>query len=195
VGCSQNSLTSAKGAPLGECPQVEGASTHSRSQAISIASRQHPLLPPNPDLQRGEIRPCLVDRLASAQRHRHRAFTQRPRGRPGSWMPAASEQTPGADLSVVGTAYAAEAEVRHRGVDHLRLSRRGPAAQAVVGSTDVRAALDHPARDLRTGFPGRGVRAIRAGHARVVGHAAGMLCLVGMAGREPVNRPFPNIGP
>ena len=44
---------------------------------------------------------------------------------------------------------------RHRGVDHLRLARGRAVAQAVVRRAEVRAALDHPARDrARPGWPG-----------------------------------------
>jgi hypothetical protein len=42
---------------------------------------------------------------------------------------------------------AAKADVGGRGVDGLRLARGGPVAQAVVGRAQVRAALDHAARD------------------------------------------------
>ena len=37
---------------------------------------------------------------------------------------------------------------RRRGVDRLRLARRGPVAEAVVRRAEVRAALDHLARDV-----------------------------------------------
>ena len=47
---------------------------------------------------------------------------------------------------------AAKAEVRRRRVDRLPLSRRGSIAQAVVRCAEVRAALDHAARDRLTGM-------------------------------------------
>ena len=75
---------------------------------------------------------------------------------------------------------AAEPEVRHRGVDHLRLARRRPVAQAVVGRAEVRAALDHPARDALAGLTGV-VALVGRGDARVRRDAAGALDLVRVA--------------
>ena len=40
------------------------------------------------------------------------------------------------------------------GVDHLRLARRRAVAEAVVRRAEVRAALDHLARDVLAGLPG-----------------------------------------
>src|SRR4051812_38970737 len=46
--------------------------------------------------------------------------------------------------------YAAEADVRRGGVDRLELPRSRAVAQAVVRRAQVRAALDHAPRDVRT---------------------------------------------
>ena len=56
--------------------------------------------------------------------------------------------------------------MRHRRVDHLRLPRGGPVAEAVVGRAQVRAALDHPARELLARLPEQ-VAVVGRGHARV----------------------------
>jgi hypothetical protein len=57
-------------------------------------------------------------------------------------------------------------------VDRLALAGRRPVAQAVVRRAQVRAALDHPARDVRPRFAGNEAAA-RVGHPRVARHAAG----------------------
>ena len=87
---------------------------------------------------------------------------------------------------------AAEAEVRHRRVDHLRLARGRPVAQAVVGRAQVRAALDHAARDVLAGLPGVVAR-VRRGHARVARDAARARDLVGMPWDVPVAGPLPDV--
>ena len=55
---------------------------------------------------------------------------------------------PTCNLKRSGADDAAEADVARRRVDGLRLARRRPVAQAVVGSAEMRAALDHAARDV-----------------------------------------------
>src|SRR6266581_5288660 len=88
---------------------------------------------------------------------------------------------------------AAEADVRHAGVDHLRLARGGTVAEAVVRGAEVRAALDHLARDAEL----RLVRVVALGlrdDARVDGRAAaGLDDLVGAGGDVPVARPLPDV--
>ena len=72
---------------------------------------------------------------------------------------------------------AAEAEVRGRRVDRLALARRRPVAKAVARCAEVRAALDHAARDRLA----RLERSER--HAGVPRHAACAFDFVGMARR------------
>ena len=55
---------------------------------------------------------------------------------------------------------AAEADVAGRRVDRLELARGRPVAQAVVRRAQVRAALDHPARDVLARRAGRAARAL-----------------------------------
>src|SRR6266498_603766 len=88
---------------------------------------------------------------------------------------------------------ATEADVAHARVDHLRLARRGTVAEAVVRGTEVRAALDHLARDAEL----RLVRVVALGlrdDARVDGRAAaGLDDLVGAGGDVPVAGPLPDV--
>src|SRR5207253_9886988 len=87
---------------------------------------------------------------------------------------------------------AAEAEVRGRGVDRLALAGGRAVAQAVVRGAQVRAALDHPARDGRPRLAGD--QAVgRRGDPRVAGGAAGVLNPLGRAGGEVVAGPLPDI--
>src|SRR5215207_11251266 len=75
--------------------------------------------------------------------------------------------------SVSGGPCAAEADVAHAGVDHLRPARGGAVAQAVAVGAQERAALDDLARD----------RELRLG-----GIPAGCL-----AAAVPVRRPLPDV--
>ncbi len=79
-----------------------------------------------------------------------------------------------------------------RGVGRLALPRRRPVAQAIVGRAEVRAALEHPARDVRVGLSGR-VALLGGLDPRVARGAARLRYLVGVARREEVARPLPHV--
>src|SRR6185503_13295133 len=79
-----------------------------------------------------------------------------------------------------------------RGVDGLGVARRGPIAAAVVGGAEVRAALEHLARDADAGLAGVVARLL-APAARIARHAAWLGC-VGLVPRGvPVGGPFPDV--
>src|SRR4029450_13246131 len=87
---------------------------------------------------------------------------------------------------------AAKADVAGRGVDRLGLARGGAIAQAVVRSAQVRAALDHPPRDVRSGLSLDEALRLRR-HPRVRGSAARRPGRLGGAGRVPLARPLPRV--
>ena len=66
---------------------------------------------------------------------------------------------------------ATKTDVAHSGIDHLRLARRGPVTQAVVGSAQVRTTLNDSARNSNIWLP-RIVALVRRGDARIDGRAA-----------------------
>src|SRR5579859_5950104 len=71
----------------------------------------------------------------------------------------------------LATQDAAEPEMHGRGVDSLTLAGRRTVAQAVVGGAEVRAALDHAARDVRSWLAGHQA-VLRGSDPRVPGCAA-----------------------
>ena len=79
-----------------------------------------------------------------------------------------------------------------RGVDILGMARRRAVAPAVVRRTEVRAALEHLARDAGPRLA-RIVAALGPGAARVRGHAAGLGRVGLVLRRVPVGRPFPDV--
>ena len=79
-----------------------------------------------------------------------------------------------------------------RGVDVLGMARRRAVAPAVVRRTEVRAALEHLARDAGARLA-RIVAALGPGAARVRGDAAGLGRVGLVLGRVPVGRPFPDV--
>src|SRR6476646_4363772 len=82
--------------------------------------------------------------------------------------------------------------MRHRRVDHLRLASGGAVAEAVVRRAEVRAALDHLARDVLSGLAG--VEALLGRRdPRVRRDAAWARDLVRVAGGKPVGRPLPDV--
>ena len=85
---------------------------------------------------------------------------------------------------------AAEADVAHAGVDHLRAPGGRPVAQAVAVGAEERPALDHLARDAELRL--RRVVALLDCRRAGCGHAAR---LVGVPGwpRVPVGRPLPDV--
>src|SRR5262245_60978631 len=91
---------------------------------------------------------------------------------------------------------AAEAQVGHRGLDRLGLASGRPVAQAVVGRTQVRAALHDVARELLAG-PANLVALVRRFDPRVdarPGRAATRMGhLVRVARRVVVRRPLPDV--
>lgn len=88
--------------------------------------------------------------------------------------------------------HAAKADVAGRCVDHLRRAGCRAVAQAVAGSTEMRATLDDLAGDANGGLVG--VEAVlRASAARILGSAAGLLRIGRVPGQIPVSRPFPDV--
>ena len=79
-----------------------------------------------------------------------------------------------------------------RGVDRLGMARRGAIAPAIVGRAEMRAALQHLARDAHGGLA-RVVARFQRAAARILRHAAGLGRVGGVPGRIPVGRPFPDI--
>ena len=142
------------------------AKHHPRSQLIfTVAARQlgavdsselerHDLAePPSVIALEHDIRADL--QLESVQRRLEtRSSVRRPTSRAGGSTPRSSAATRGTQPSVdrVGSSrslvapQAAEADVAHAGVDHLRPAGRGAVAQAVAVGAQERAALDHLAR-------------------------------------------------
>src|SRR6266511_661844 len=93
----------------------------------------------------------------------------------------------------VSTYDTAESDVGHSGIDHLRLPRCWPVAQAVVGRAQMRAAFDDLAGNAKLRLA-RVVALLRRGYARVDRWAtAGFDDLVGVAMDVPVASPFPHI--
>src|SRR3954468_11752201 len=84
---------------------------------------------------------------------------------------------------------APEADVAGGGVDRLPLARGRAVPEAVVRRAQVRAALDHAARNRLAG----GVAPLVAGDARVLRDAARLLGLVWVTLREEVGRPLPHV--
>src|SRR5215218_9496219 len=87
---------------------------------------------------------------------------------------------------------AAEADVARRRIHRLRMARGGAVAAAVARRAQVRAALDHLARDpdLRLA---RVVATGLAPTARVLRDAAGLRRVGFVPGCEPVRRPLPDV--
>src|SRR6185369_8814714 len=92
----------------------------------------------------------------------------------------------------IAAVHAPEAQMRRRGVHRLRHSRGRPIATAVVGRTQVRAALHDLARNAHVRLArieariGRAAARVGEGAARVLD-----LCVL----LVPVQRPLPHIGP
>src|SRR4029077_5098012 len=87
---------------------------------------------------------------------------------------------------------AAEADVAHAGVDHLRTASRRPVAQAVGVRTEIRTALDHLAGNLELGLS-RVVALLERASANTVGHATARARGVRRALDVPVGGPFPDV--
>ena len=78
------------------------------------------------------------------------------------------------------------------GVDRLRISRRRPVASAVVGCAEIGAALDHLARDARTGLA-KIVTLHLGDTARIIRRTARSARIARVAGGKPVLGPLPDI--
>src|SRR6516162_2747157 len=85
-----------------------------------------------------------------------------------------------------------EADMARRGVDRLRMSRRRTVTAAVVRRTQMRAALQHLARNLDFGLAGVVARVLRPAP-RVQWDAAVLLGICLVSRRVPVAGPFPHI--
>src|SRR4051794_24193289 len=89
---------------------------------------------------------------------------------------------------------AAEADVAHAGVHHLRMSRRGTVAPGVGGRAEERAAFHHFPRDADGGLGGiegafhRRAARLRRGAAAGLGQSGSR-----MTRGPPVHRPLPDI--
>ena len=145
-------------------------------------------------------------RLRLCLRRRHAAW-RRKRGRGGN-RGAAQQDIPAAERAVLGGRStpgvtrthghapvaddAAKSDVTGRRIDGLCVSRGRPVAPAVVGRAQMRAALQHLARDLDVGLAGVVARGLRPAPG-VVGDAAGLGRVGLVAGREPVAGPLPDI--
>src|SRR5215475_10704924 len=89
--------------------------------------------------------------------------------------------------------HAAKSDMAHAGVDHLRLARRRPVTQAIIGGAQVRAALDHFAWNAELRLT-RIVAFVRRDDAWIdCRSATGFDDLVGMTMDVPVARPFPHV--
>src|SRR5580704_13971517 len=88
---------------------------------------------------------------------------------------------------------AAEPDVVHTGIDHLRLARRWTISQAVVGGTQVRAAFDNFARNPELRLRPI-VTLVWRGNARIDrGTTASFDHFIGVAPDEPITSPFPYV--
>src|SRR5918997_890909 len=88
--------------------------------------------------------------------------------------------------------YAPEPDMRSGGIYRLPLARRRPVAQAVVRRAQVRAALDHLVRDVRSWLPDR-VAPLRGIDPRISRNAAGLRRRVRAARRKIVRGPLPHV--
>src|SRR5580692_10317806 len=88
---------------------------------------------------------------------------------------------------------AANSNMTHAGIDHLRLPSRGAIAQTVIGSTQERTAFDHLARNSKLRLAGI-VALLRRGDARTdLWRATRLHDFVGAARNVPVRCPFPHV--
>src|ERR687894_1460722 len=87
---------------------------------------------------------------------------------------------------------APEADMRSGGIYRFPLARRRPVAQAVVRRAQVRAALDHLVRDVRSWLPDR-VAPLRGIDTWVPRDAAEFSRLVWVPRREVVRGPLPHV--
>src|SRR5215472_9720692 len=87
---------------------------------------------------------------------------------------------------------AAEADMARRGVHRLRMTCCRAVTTAVIRRAQMRAALQHFARNPYFGLA-RVIARILAAAARVDRDAAGLLGIGLVSGRIPVGRPFPDI--
>ena len=94
--------------------------------------------------------------------------------------------------SPTDAADAAEADVAHPGVDHLRPAGGGAVALAVAVGAQVRAALDHLAGDAELRL-GRVVAALHRRPRPFGRDAARRLGVLGVSRRPPVRRPLPHV--
>src|SRR5882757_8238498 len=88
--------------------------------------------------------------------------------------------------------HAAKPEMARRGIDRFRVPRRRAVAAAIVRRAQMRAALDHLARnpDIRlTGI----VAAVFTAPSRIFRNAAGLRRIGFVLCRIPIGRPFPDI--
>src|SRR3954465_345235 len=88
--------------------------------------------------------------------------------------------------------HAAKPEMAGGGVDRLGMARGGPIAPAVVRRAQMRAALDHLARDLDVGLAGV-VAPLLGTAARIFRHTARLRRVGLMLLRIPVGGPFPDV--
>ena len=79
-----------------------------------------------------------------------------------------------------------------RGIDRLGMARRRPVAAAVVRRAEMRAALEHLARNFDVGLAGIVARVLAAA-ARIFRNAAGLRRIGFVLRRVPVGGPFPDI--
>src|SRR5262249_46334018 len=79
-----------------------------------------------------------------------------------------------------------------RAISRLSVARRRAVAAAIIGGTEVRAALDDFPRNFDLGQPEIEAVLKRAA-ARVIGNAACFLCISSVLGRVPVTGPLPDI--
>src|SRR5471032_11012 len=87
---------------------------------------------------------------------------------------------------------AAKADVASRGIDRLGMTRPWTIAATIVSSAEMRAALEHLARNAHRGMAW--IEApITGAAARILRHAAGFGRVSAVLGRIPVDRPFPDI--
>src|SRR5271169_349840 len=88
---------------------------------------------------------------------------------------------------------AAEPDVVHAGVDHLRLPRRWTITQTVVGRAQVRAAFDHLARNSKLRLRGIVALGWRDNPRIDCRAAAGLDHFVSVAADKPITGPFPDV--
>src|SRR5689334_20541960 len=87
---------------------------------------------------------------------------------------------------------AAEADVARGRVDGLGVARCGPVAPAVVRRAEMRAALQHLARNADIGLAGV-VALLRARPAGILRNAAGLRRIRRMLRRIPIGGPLPHV--